>query len=339
MKRLSFFDKIVFLINTILALLTVITFFVPNVPVAVMPAVSALSIAVPALVLLNVVFIVYWLLRKKTPFLMSSILLVGWYFLQDPFYKVSKTTNGNDTGALSVMSFNVRGFNKYEWIDSPDVDKEIVSLVKKKSPDILCFQEFSRIKKEEFKEYGYMYETPFYNRRTIQIFFSKYPIVSGGSLDFPNSTNNALYIDVLFKKDTIRVYNVHLQSFGIVPEIDVIREEESSKLVARSKSAMLKQYEQAKLIRKSMAQNRFRKIVVGDFNNTQYSNVYQIIKGDLKDSFLEKGKGFGRTYDLFGFPMRIDYILTDSRLKVMDHINFDQKLSDHYPVMATLRAN
>ncbi len=100
---------------------------------------------------------------------------------------------------------------------------------------------------------------------------------------------------------------------------------------------MLKQYEQAELIRDNMEQNDNKKIVVGDFNNTQYSNVYQTVKGDMQDTFLEKGKGFGRTYSFLGFPIRIDYILADEDFEVISHKNFDEKLSDHYPVMATLR--
>ena len=100
---------------------------------------------------------------------------------------------------------------------------------------------------------------------------------------------------------------------------------------------MLKQYEQANLIKESMAQTSHKKIVVGDFNNTQYSNIYHIIKGDMNDTYMEKGSGFGRTYDLLGFPLRIDYIFADSDFEVISHQNFNEKLSDHYPVMSTLR--
>ena len=102
---------------------------------------------------------------------------------------------------------------------------------------------------------------------------------------------------------------------------------------------MLKQYEQANLIRENMEKTHFKKILVGDFNNTQYSNVYQIIKGEMKDSYFEKGKGFGRTYDLLKFPIRIDYILADPEFEVLSHQNFNERLSDHFPVMATLRLN
>ena len=126
-------------------------------------------------------------------------------------------------------------------------------------------------------------------------------------------------------------------AFRIVPGLNTIQNEESTKLFEKSRSVMLKQYEQASLIRENMEATSYKKIVVGDFNNTQYSNVYHKIKGDLNDSYLEKGKGFGRTYEVLKFPIRIDYILADPEFEVLSHQNYDERLSDHYPIMATLR--
>ena len=235
------------------------------------------------------------------------------------------------------MSYNVRSFNKYGWIDNSTIDEDIISLIQSQNPDILCFQEFSMIKKKKFSDYPYNYETPGGTDKSFQIFFSKYPIINGGTLDFPSSSNNGLFMDVIYQGDTIRIYNVHLQSYRIIPEIDAIKNQKSSRLLAKSKGVMLKQYEQAMLIQDNMHQNHYKKIVVGDFNNTQYSNIYRTIKGDMQDTFLEKGKGFGKTYNLLGFPIRIDYILADKDFEVLSHKNFKEKLSDHYPIMATLR--
>lgn len=339
MKNLSFFDKIIFLLNTLFALVLALSLLVPFVPTKYISSLSVLSLVVPISVLINMVFVVYWLLRRKKNFLLSGTLLVLWYLFLGSFYKFSgqKKVDVKTEGDLSIMSFNVRGFNKFGWIDNPRLDDEIVSLIKRQNPDILCFQEFSRIKRGYFQNYEYRYETPFRNGRAVQVIFSKYPILDKGSLEFPQTNNNALYADILFKKDTIRIFNVHLQSFKIVPGLNTIKREQSAKLFERSRQAMLKQYEQANLIRENMEKTHLKKILVGDFNNTQYSNVYQIIKGDMNDSYFEKGKGFGRTYDLLKFPIRIDYILADPEFEVLSHQNFNERLSDHFPVMATLR--
>lgn len=302
-----------------------------------MPTLSTISLVVPFLVFANVGFLFYWSLKKKKHFLLSAILLLLWYFILGPFYKFSGNEEQQDLDTLTIMSYNVRNFNRYGWIKNTKLDDEIMSLVNRQNPDIVCFQEFSWIKRKKFSNYPYSYETPRGTKKSFQIVFSKYPIINGESLGFPKTINNGLFIDLAYSGDTIRVYNIHLQSFKIIPEINTIKNEESSKLLAKSKSTMLKQYEQAGLIKKNMEETHYKKIVVGDFNNTQYSNIYKTIKGELTDSFLEKGKGFGRTYSLLGFPIRIDYILADPAFEVISHQNYNEKLSDHYPVMATLR--
>ncbi len=337
MKKLPFFDKIIFFINSVIALITAVSLLVPYVSVASISSLSTVSLIVPLLVYVNIGFVIYWLLRRNRRAFLSSFLLVLWYLVLGPFYQFSGKNEDTASDTLSVMSFNVRSFNKYDWIKNPKLEEEIHSLIKSQDPDVLCFQEFSMIKKRKFNDYPYNYETPGGTNKSYQIIFSKHPIVHGASLKFPKTINNGIYVDVAYAQDTIRIYNVHLQSFRIIPEIDAIKKEKSSKLLAKSGRVMLKQDEQAKLIKKNKEKNHYKQIVVGDFNNTQYSSVYRTIKGNMKDTFLEKGKGFGRTYNLLGFPIRIDYILADPAFEVISHQNFNERLSDHYPVMATLR--
>ena len=55
----------------------------------------------------------------------------------------------------------------------------------------------------------------------------------------------------------------------------------------------------------------------------------------MQDSFLAKGSGYGKTYDFIKVPLRIDFILADKAFEIKSHKNYDEKLSDHYPVMAS----
>ena len=73
-----------------------------------------------------------------------------------------------------------------------------------------------------------------------------------------------------------------------------------------------------------------------DFNNTKYSWVYNNIKGDFKDSFLQAGKGFGKTFDFNKYPLRIDFILASEQFEVTEHRNYKVKFSDHEPILAKL---
>ncbi|NAY90486.1 endonuclease [Muricauda sp. JGD-17] len=345
MGKLSIFNKAIFFVNTILALVTLVAIIVPFVPVTTLPALSVLSLIVPLLVVVNFVFLLYWILLKKKHLFLSGMLLLIWYFVLGPFYQfsgASNTVNEKNGNTLTIMSFNARSFNELKQLDIKNVDSLILDFVTDKNPDILCFQEchYALKRNDALSQYDHKFVDFTYGKhrgKVIQAIYSKFPIVKVDSVDFPNSSNNAIFADILLNMDTIRIYNLHLQSFRIVPEINTIKSEESSKLFAKSRRVMLKQYEQANLVRENIENTHFKKVVAGDFNNTQYSNIYQTIKGDMNDTFDEKGTGFGRTYDLLGFPIRIDYILTDPDFEVLAHQNFNEKLSDHYPVMATLR--
>jgi len=86
-----------------------------------------------------------------------------------------------------------------------------------------------------------------------------------------------------------------------------------------------------------MASSPYRNIVAGDFNNNQFSSVYFNLKRDLKDTFLEKGSGYGATINFWRFPFRIDFILVDPSFEVVAHQNYDIDLSDHEPIMASIK--
>ena len=103
-------------------------------------------------------------------------------------------------------------------IDNHDIGDDIVKLIKDQNIDIVCLQEFHN-KKEGAFSYPYKYFK--YNsttNRVGQAILSKYPIINNGSLNFSRYGNNAIFADIVKGKDTIRVYNLHLQSFHINPK-------------------------------------------------------------------------------------------------------------------------
>lgn len=343
MKRLSFFLRVILALNLVFILLLLLLFLLPTVSVESFSTLSILVLIAPQLVVVNLIFVLFWLYHRKLHFLWSFAVLLIWVFTHPTFYKFGGTDAVEpDANTLSIMTFNVRIFNEYEQLNKENVDSLIIDLIEKESPDILCFQESPHFLEREktFPAYPYHFVDfvyGAYDGKVIQSIFSKYPIVQVDSLPFKDSYNNAVFADIQFQEDTLRIYNIHLESFKIIPEIDALKGEKSSKLFSKTRNALQKQYNQGELIRQNMNQTKHPKIVVGDFNNTQYSKVYNLIKGDLMDSYQEKGSGFGKTYDLMGFPMRIDHILSDKSFEVLAHKNYSEKLSDHYPVKAVLR--
>jgi len=148
---------------------------------------------------------------------------------------------------------------------------------------------------------------------------SKYPIVNSGSVEFPNTHNNAIYADVVKGNDTIRVYNIHLQSLHISADVAKLNTEDSEKLVRQTGKTFKIQQTQTELFLKHKESSTYKTIITGDFNNTPYSYVYRLIKGDFNDAFEMAGN-----------------ILSDSNFKVNGFKTFEQQYSDHYPVMAKL---
>lgn len=265
-----------------------------------------------------------------------SVLLLG-YLTQGTFMKIFNSNDKIEDSDISLLTFNANGFKGLKWTNNPVSSEEIIAFINAQDADIACIQEFDHRKIKEFEQYPYRYVNYIFSneKRVVQSIMSKYPILQKGSLDFPNSKNNAIYADILIKEDTVRIYNLHLQSLSVRP--GSIKKEEPQRLFNRLDKSFQKQQEQAKLVQEHSMKVSHKKIICGDFNNTEFSSVYKSIKGDMNDSFHEKGSGLGSTYIFKFLPFRIDFILTDPEIEIKSHKNFDVRLSDHTPIMASFR--
>jgi vancomycin resistance protein VanJ len=289
---------------------------------------------VPILFIVNFLFFIYWLVKLKKQVLLSAIvLLIGW-FVSSPFYKFSDESK-IDKNSLSVMSYNVKMFNFYNWNKDKKLASKTYDFINRENPDILALQEFYA-SPEATINYTYKYiKTNSKNNKFGQAIYSKSPIINSGSLDFKNSGNNIIYADILKDKDTIRVYNIHLQSLNINTDKEYFGEENNQKLLGKIQTTFKKQVLQTEQFLAHEKSWKGKKIILGDFNNTAFSWVYKKIKSDKKDAFIEAGNGFGRTFN-YWFPMRIDFVLTSPDLKINQFKTFDKKFSDHFPILARL---
>jgi endonuclease/exonuclease/phosphatase family metal-dependent hydrolase len=178
--------------------------------------------------------------------------------------------------------------------------------------------------------------------------FSKYPIVGRGRLFYEEGhTNFGIFSDVVVRGDTVRVYNVHLQSnyfkekdYKFIANPDSGGEKEmingSKSILKRLKKAVIKRSEQVDELRIAINNCPYPFILCGDFNDPPFSYAYQKIREQLADCYLEKGSGFGVTY-LGSFPpYRIDYILHSKSIRCDQYQTLNVKLSDHRPIVAWL---
>lgn len=322
----------------LVALLLMLVIVQYHFPFRIFDPVEFVSFFTLLFLIVHVFFVFIWMLKKEILLALFSIFMLLLCTASfGAFYRFPHDAdNQSREDVLSVMSFNVRVFNKYNWIENSDVGEGIVAFVKKNAPDVLSIQEHSRKWDDELKLYPYKTASPYDEHRSVQAIFSKYPIVNKGALNPEGTTNNTIFADILRNGDTIRIYNVHLQSFAVVPEVNSLQKENSGRLLRRIGRGIQKQKEQAGSLVKHLKMSKHPVLITGDFNNTQFSSTYRIIQKDFQDTFYKAGTGFGRSYDLLHVPMRIDYILADDSFEVLSHKNFDVALSDHYPIMAEL---
>ena len=338
MKKLKFIDKLVFFFNSIAAAMLLLSYLLPYVAPKNFSLLSVLSLAVPLLIILNVLFFVYWLLKVKKQLLVSLVVLAFGYNYLGSLYKFSSSKKVADSENISVMNYNVRLFNLYDWIPEKNVEIKIVNLIKQQQPDILSIQEYHPHQSVDLSFYPHKYEELSGKRiKYGQAIFSKFPIVNSGSIEFPDTANNAIFADIVKGKDTIRVYNVHLESLRITQDVEQLNTEDSERIFKSIGKTFVMQQFQSELFLLHKKSCEYPMIICGDFNNTPYSYVYRKIKGDLIDAFEEAGNGFGKTFNFKYFPIRIDYVLVDKAFTVNSFKTLDEKLSDHFPVIAEVK--
>ena len=90
--------------------------------------IQLLSLLVPLLSIINLVFFLIWLLRFQWPALLFigvlAISLQEWQLLYQFENRGIATSKG-----LNVMSYNVRLFNRFEWLKDDEVSSSIESFI------------------------------------------------------------------------------------------------------------------------------------------------------------------------------------------------------------------
>jgi endonuclease/exonuclease/phosphatase family metal-dependent hydrolase len=333
-KRNLFWYKIGYFINSIFALLLLFAYLIPYVKPDKLGGFAGVSLLTPVLILINIFFMIYWIIKLSRTFFLSFFILALGFPNLARFYKLAgkKTLLVDD---VKVMSYNVRLFNAYQWMDKDSIPYKITTLVKAKAPDILSMQEYA---KNPGIEANYPYKYIVYRDKVHQFgqaVFSKFKIIDKGNLDFKNTGNNILFADLKIGSDTVRIYNVHLQSLKINPKKENFGQSNTEKLRQHISVAFQEQQHQVEKLLQHLESVKYPVIITGDFNNTAFSWPYRSLLKGRKDAYVAAGKGFDKTFD-FSFPIRIDFILLDKKVTVNHFKAYRDKFSDHYPIMARI---
>lgn len=364
MKKIA--GKLILYSNILLAALLLLSYSAPFINPGRLLFPAFLGLAYPYLLIINIVFFVYWTIRFRKELLISLIvILIGWGHLMNliplNFDKAEDAGSISQSEVLlSIMSYNVRTFDKYNWNKKSNSREGIFQIVSDKNPDILCMQEFYSVNKAGQRERdirkqlsGYNYYSIYYSAKSGPetgfgvATFSKYPVVKTSRIPFDSTMNQAIYTDIKIDTDTVRVFNIHLQSIRFVQRsysfIDTLslkysnkQMEEVKEIGKRLRDAFVMRAEQSNIIHNYIAASPYPVIVTGDFNDTPLSYSYKRIKKGLADSFRESGRGLGNTYagDLPSF--RIDFILHGKEFETAAFGRVKTKFSDHFPIWAQL---
>ena len=331
---------------------------------------SFLALGFPYLIIINCLFIAFWLVQIRWWFILSlSIILLNFKNIQHSVaWATEKPFSSNDSSIIKVMSFNVRVFDLYEYDLKQNHLEQMLATIKKEHPHIICIQEFfSSEANNHLKPYntvkrltekaGYKY-FHFYNSSTLRktdhwgmAIFSDYEIKESADIDFGIYTENAAcYCDIKIKDKIYRIINTHLQSvyFGRkdYQYLDNLKLEDDAdvnagkRILRKLKRGFIRRAEQAEMVAKIIAESPYEVILCSDFNDTPASYAYHTIGENLQDNFLEAGKGIGTSF-ISKFPfLRIDYIMCDKKLQVMKFKTMNEKiLSDHYPIISWIKLN
>lgn len=309
-----------------------------------LPYVSVVGMFVPVLILVNVLFAVFWLVKMDLFFLYSVFALLVGLGQVNRFFAFGSSDKTEEEGDFKVMSYNVRSFNRDRWTDDRDAAANISKLLAEHSPDIICFQEYAEGMVDLS---GWKYKYVVISAPDGNAVYSKYPIVGTSSRKFEDNSSS-IYADIRMPSGKIvRVYCVHLNSLGIAPgEVNDLPGQPSERiksevkgLVKRLDKGFRSQQGQIELLRADMDASPYPNIVMGDFNNTPFSYTYRTVLGrDMADAFSEAGFGFGKTFRMIRmYPLRIDFIMAaEDVFKVKDFSTVKEKSSDHNPVTAVL---
>lgn len=333
MKNLSLSEKIIFFVNTLVALIFLLSLLIPFIPPRIFSFLSVIGLFTPILITLNFIFIFLWIYKLKKQFLLSLfVLIIGHATLQN-FINFSNNSVYATDDKISVLSYNVRLFNLYNWIDNSEIENDINKFLVEKDADIICLQEYRNnvlIMPNHPYKYEYLRGD---NINYGQVIYSKFPIINSKIIDLGSRSNSAIYVDIEINKKIIRIYNVHLESFSLTNTKDLTIFQNSRNELYESVSKTFSiQQDQLEIIEKNISKSPHDIIFSADLNNTAFSYIYRQLNKKLKDSFIEKGNGFGTTFFYNFIPLRIDFIMISKSLRVNKFKTYEINYSDHKPI-------
>ena len=274
---------------------------------------------------------------------------------------------------VSLLSANVRIFNVYAQLRDPDYasSKGFIRWLATSPADVLCLQEFYNEPRRSQESGGifqskdqlgkgsgrYAFVSASLTNSIGAEFglaiFSRFPIVRRGTIFFGKlSLNHAMWADLArpagpgrARPDTIRVFNLHLQSMSMA-ESDIATATESRaglrqkapNLLRRFRNGAVTRGVQVDTIVARVARSPYPVLLAGDTNDLPYSYTYDQLADHLQNAWATAGFGLGATYNGRLPGLRIDQQFAGPQWQVLGcKVHREIKWSDHFPVEGLYR--
>lgn len=362
-KKIARFSTVIKIISVTIICCLLLAYLAPYVRPQTIRILPFFGLTYPIFICLALVLLIYWAFARSRWFfyILVAILFGGNLHFRTLSIDFSDDKPETEDASWSVMSYNVRLFDVYNssTTDRNKSRDSIVSYIQRINPDVVCFQEFFHQDKPsafstrdtlidlmDYKYYHERYSHRIRNRQNFGIcMLSKYPIIAKGDVMFENfktTDNYCIYADVVKGSDTIRFYDIHLQSIKLQQEDYELFGEKNKQaggkkstvrlLIDKLRIAYPARAEQAERVVEHMKTSPYPVVVCGDFNDTPMSYVYNQFNTDLVDSYRETTTGIGVTYVGRVPAGRIDYIFHSGDLGAYDFGIQTAAFSDHRAV-------
>ena len=346
-----------------MALVTMIAAFSGNFDPANSRYMPVLGLALPALLLCNLLVAICWAFaRRRWAFIPLAALVFNYGYILAifQFSFTKKIPEGHYSsnyadGYLKIATYNVGNFGGEITGYSC---KEIARYMKEQEVDVLCFQECGDNKyfpmdsiRNVFSHWRYaLIPTEDSIRGVLPIaVFSRYPLVNPQFISYQQSANCSMQCDIILGRDTVRLLNNHLQTTSVsqnrrkwergLASNDTRREAEVVQgAITSLHDNFVKRAEQTDSIRQLVVASPYPVLACGDFNSLPSSYTYAELSDVLKDGFRTSGRGYMYTYRYFKRLLRIDYIFHSPGIQGYRYYSPDLDLcSDHNPVLMEMK--
>ena len=344
-----------------LSVALVISYLTPYISPKTFGSLTIMGHFAPILYILVLICLLLWLIARRWKIAGAvALLLLPGIFHVSQFYNITfmreAESSAESKNSLTVVTYNVRGFyndnGKRVVKDFADYIAQSNSFNKDKvrAADVICLQEFSidadgvnvidSLVKSSYKD---MYINDVHESENVVLrTYSCYPIVESGSIA-GMGRGTSQWVDIVREQDTIRIFNNHFYTMSIsdddsddIAHGKILSDGERMKsIIERVADNSTVRTDHVDTLLKVVAATPYRHIVVGDFNDTPMSYVYNRMTEKLTDLFTEKGSGFGYTYRPMWGWLRIDYVMYSDGLEPLQYkSDTEVVLSDHIPVSA-----